>query len=130
MTKLKTLLIILGLLANFSIVLSPAQINELKCGANSAATGSSSSGACPNAPRNQPSLNTIIASVTNIISSLVAVAAVIMIIIGGFRYVTSGGDSNRVASARGTIINAIIGLVIAVLAQVIVRFVLFQVNKA
>jgi hypothetical protein len=134
MTKLKTLLITLGLLANFSVVLFPAaasaQINELKCGANSAATGSSANGGCPGAPKNQPSLNDIIASVTNIISSLVAVASVIMIIVGGFRYVTSGGDSNKVAAARGTIINALIGLVIAVMAQVIVRFVLFQVNKA
>jgi hypothetical protein len=50
--------------------------------------------------------------------------AVIMIIYGGFRYITSGGDSNRVGSAKNTLIYAIIGLIIVALAQLIVHFVL------
>jgi hypothetical protein len=59
---------------------------------------------------------------------IVGVAAVIMIIIGGFRYITSSGDSASVNSAKNTILYAIIGLVIVALAQVIVRFVLNQVS--
>jgi hypothetical protein len=47
-----------------------------------------------------------------------------MIIIGGFRYITSGGKQESVTSAKNTILYAIIGLVIVALAQIIVRFVL------
>lgn len=127
MQKIKTALLCLALLfcTTFSFVpaLASAQAtNELKCGANAAATGD-----CNTKP-NSPSLNDIIARVINIISSLIAVVSVIMIMVGGFRYVTSGGDTNKVGSARSTITNAIIGLVIAVFAQVIVRFVIAKVK--
>jgi hypothetical protein len=50
--------------------------------------------------------------------------AVVMIIIGGLKYITSGGDSGNVTGAKNTILYAIIGLVIVALAQFIVRFVL------
>lgn len=72
-------------------------------------------------------VNNVIAKVINIFSFVVGVVAVIMIIIGGIRFVISGGDSNNVTAARNTILYAIVGLVIVALAQIIVRFVI---NKA
>ncbi len=45
-----------------------------------------------------------------------------MIIIGGFRYVTSGGDSNSVSGAKNTIIYALVGLIIVAVAQVLVQY--------
>jgi len=72
-------------------------------------------------------VDTIITTVINIFSLVVGVVAVIMIIVGGFKYITSGGDSGNVSGAKNTILFAIVGLVIVALAQVIVRFVL---NKA
>jgi type IV secretion system pilin len=75
-------------------------------------------------------LNDLLKTVLNILSLIVGIAAVIMIIVGGFRYVTSGGDSSGTASAKNTIIYAIVGLVIAVLAQVLVQFVLDKTNCA
>jgi heme/copper-type cytochrome/quinol oxidase subunit 2 len=77
-----------------------------------------------------PNVASIIASVINILSIIVGVATVIMIIIGGFRYVVSGGDSNSISSAKNTILYAIVGLVIVVFAQGIVRFVLNKINPA
>ena len=62
--------------------------------------------------------------IINFFSVLVAVVSVIMIIWGGFKYVTSGGESNNVSSAKNTIIYALVGLVIVALAQFIVQFVL------
>ena len=50
-----------------------------------------------------------------------------MIIIGGLRYITSGGDSGNVTGAKNTILYAVVGLIVVALAQVIVRFV---VNRA
>lgn len=62
-------------------------------------------------------------TVVNWLSWFVGVVSVIMIVVGGFKYITSGGASDKVTSAKNTIIYAIIGLVIVALAQFIVRFV-------
>lgn len=70
----------------------------------------------------------IIRLVINIFSLVVGVIAVIMIIVGGLKYITSGGDSANVTSAKNTILYAIIGLVVVALAQIIVRFVLDKVT--
>jgi hypothetical protein len=74
-------------------------------------------------------VNSVIATVVNILSAVVGVVSVIMIIIGGFRYVMSGGDSTSIAGAKNTIIYAIVGLVVVALAQIIVRFVLARVTN-
>ncbi len=75
-------------------------------------------------------VNDLIKDVINIFSLVVGVVAVIMIIIGGFRYITSGGDSSNISSAKNTILYAIIGLIIVALSQTIVRFVLGRVITA
>ena len=69
-------------------------------------------------------VDTIIKTVLNVLTFVVGLAAVIMIIIGGFKYITSNGDSGNVTGAKNTIMYALIGLVIVALAQVIVYFVL------
>lgn len=75
-------------------------------------------------------LSNIAAKIVNIFSVIVGIVAVIMIIFGGFRYITSGGDSNRVGGAKNTLIYAIIGLIIVALAQVIVHYVLNTASSA
>lgn len=84
--------------------------------------GSNSS--CTTDPSGGTGLNGIIKAVINILSLLVGITAVIMIIIGGLRYITSNGDSGSITSARNTILYAVIGLVIVAMAQAIVQFVL------
>jgi hypothetical protein len=69
-------------------------------------------------------LSDIITVIINVVSIVVGVVAVIMIIFGGLKYVTSGGESSNVSSAKNTILYAIIGLVVVALAQFIVKFVL------
>ena len=66
----------------------------------------------------------------NLLSIIVGIAAVIMIIFGGFKYITSGGKQESVTSAKNTILYAIVGLVIVALAQVIVHFVLTESTTA
>ncbi|MBR3144199.1 hypothetical protein IKF12_03335 [Candidatus Saccharibacteria bacterium] len=62
--------------------------------------------------------------ITNTILYIVGILAVIMLIIGGIRYVVSGGDSKKVTDAKNTILYAIIGLIICFLAFAIVNFVI------
>lgn len=70
------------------------------------------------------SIASVAKTAVNILSLIVGIAAVIMIIYGGLRYITSGGDSGSVGNAKNTIIYAIVGLIIVALAQLIVHFVL------
>lgn len=81
-------------------------------------------------PQAENKVNGIVTFIINIFSIIVAIIAVIMIIIGGVKYITSGGDSNNVTSAKNTILYAIIGLVIVALAQILVKFVLNKVSTA
>lgn len=74
-------------------------------------------------------INKIIHTIINLLSVVVGVVAVIMIIVGGLRYITSGDSDTSVTSAKNTILYAIIGLIIVALAQILVRFVLSKVTQ-
>jgi len=63
-------------------------------------------------------------NVGNILIFLTGAISVLMIIIGGFRYVLSGGDQGGITSAKNTILYAIVGLIVSVAAYAIVNFVL------
>jgi|SRR3989344_9803 len=76
----------------------------------------------------QGSLNRIVKLIVNLFSVVVGIIAVIFIIIGGIKYVTSGGEANNITAAKNTIMYAIVGLVVVALAQLIVRFVLGRVT--
>lgn len=99
-----------------------ASIEEGLCDGVSLEVGSG--GDCADDVEAEGKVNDLIALIINIFSIIVGVVSVIMIIIGGLKYITSSGDSNNVQSAKNTILYAIIGLVIVALAQIIVRFVL------
>jgi hypothetical protein len=68
--------------------------------------------------------NGIFITITNILLFIVGALSVIMLIIGGLRYVISGGNSTNVTAAKNTILYAIVGLVIAFLAFAAINFVL------
>lgn len=65
----------------------------------------------------------VIRLVINILLFIIGVISVIMLIIGGLRYATSGGNSGSVESAKNTILYAIIGLIVAIFAYAIINFV-------
>ena len=67
---------------------------------------------------------TLITSVINVMLFIIGVLSVIMIIYGGIIYVISAGDSGRVSKAKNTIMYAIVGLIVALLAYAIVNFVI------
>ena len=71
----------------------------------------------------------IIQTIVRILLFLIGAVSVIMIIIGGFRYVISQGDSGAVTSAKNTILYAVIGLIVAIFAWAIVDFVVDNLAK-
>lgn len=70
------------------------------------------------------SLFNLFESVINLLLVIIGVIAVIMIVVGGIKYTTSGGDGNATKSARDTVVYAVVGLVIAIMSYAIVNFVL------
>ena len=68
--------------------------------------------------------NGLLTKAAGIIMFAGGVAAIIMIILGGFTFMTGSGDPGTLASARKTIIYAVVGLVILVLPSAIIRFVI------
>lgn len=67
---------------------------------------------------------------TNTVLMAVGLISVIMLIFGGLRYITSGGDAKKVTDAKNTILYAIIGLIICVLSYAIVNFVLTTIGAS
>lgn len=85
---------------------------------------------CSNGGEANQKINNLIHTIINLLSLVVGVVAVIMIIVGGLRYITSGGSDTGVTGAKNTILYAVIGLIIVALAQLLVRFVLNKVTNA
>ena len=89
-------------------------------------TGTGSDTGC-SATKSGVALGGIINTVINIMSLLVGALAIIMILVAGIRFITSGGGEGA-AAAKNTLIYALIGLAVAALAQVMVHFVLNRVS--
>lgn len=65
-----------------------------------------------------------IRDVVNILLYILGAIAVIMIVVGGIRYTTSNGEAASITSAKQTILYAVIGLIVALMAYAIVNFVI------
>jgi hypothetical protein len=76
------------------------------------------------------SLETILKNIINAALFVVGAASVVMMIYGGIRYTLSAGNATHVTAAKNTIMYALIGLIVAVLAFAIVNFVLGAITGA
>lgn len=68
-----------------------------------------------------------IMNIINVAIGLAGLVAVVVVVFGGQRYLTSAGDPGRVKQAKDMVMYGVIGLVVAVLAWAIVNFVLTNV---
>jgi len=97
---------------------NPANTQEaIQCGA-------SNSAGVPVGTDAGSSLDNTITNGINLLSIVVGIIAVVMIVLAGFRYITSGGKQESISGAKSALTYAIIGLIIVALAQVIARFAL------
>ena len=70
------------------------------------------------------------AEIINVSLGLLGIIAVVIILIGGFQWMTAGGNEDKVGEARKRIFAGIIGLAIILSAWAVARFVLLQLGKA
>ena len=135
MKKITTLLFALGF---GTLALSPTSVvsaKTLDCkGADSgsaacqAKEGLNSTTANPGKQKELTGSKGIFQQIVNILLFITGAIAVIVIVIGGIKYVLSSGDSNQITSAKNTILYAVIGLVVAILAYAIVNFVIDKIG--
>lgn len=71
-------------------------------------------------------LGSVLRIIVNILLFIVAAVAVIMIVIAGIRYTTSGGNANAVSAAKNTLLYAVVGLAVAIFSFAIVNWVVFR----
>jgi hypothetical protein len=71
----------------------------------------------------ETTLTGFILRVINIALALAGLIAVLFLIIGGFRYITAGGNEDAAGSAKKIILNAVIGIIVIILSFVVVRVV-------
>lgn len=71
-------------------------------------------------------VQSVVKTTISSISWIIGIIAIVVVLMSAFKYITSGGESNKVAEARRTLVYALIALVIAALAQVLVHFVINQ----
>lgn len=72
--------------------------------------------------------NGILARVTNIVTYIAGIASIILIILGGIRFITSEGDPNSVKSARNTVFYALIGILVILVSRALILYVIGQLN--
>ena len=68
-------------------------------------------------------LECVFGNVINVVLGLAGIVLFVMIILGGFSYITSGGDPKKVESARNTLTYAIGGMIFIALAYLILKFI-------
>jgi hypothetical protein len=72
------------------------------------------------------SINTvsdIVMTALNVLILIVGLIAIVFVVIGGYRYITASGNDEQIKAAKGTILNALIGLAVVILAAALVRIV-------
>ena len=84
---------------------------------------------CAPASSTDNTLTNTIKLIVDLLTLFVGFLSVVFLIFGAFKYISSGGDSGKVTSAKSTILYALIGLAIAVVAQVIVQLVIGKANQ-
>lgn len=119
--------ILLTSLALTGLLLVPATVAAAPYGTFAAETDAKKAiqdGLETGGPDTGVAVEDIIKIALQILSFVAGIIAVIMIIIAGFKFMTGGGDPSSIASARSTLLYAIVGIIVVVFAQLVVRFVL------
>ena len=123
MKKIGFIIAFVGLLGVFSLaatsLLAPDASAQVTSGINAATTGE----------MRGKSVDNTVGSIVNVLLWVVGILSVAMIAWSGFKYITSAGDTSKLASAKSTLIYAVVGLIIAIMAYAIVNFVRTEVTS-
>jgi hypothetical protein len=126
--KFRDLVLGLAIATVFTVALVPAAPALAQDSKSQICAGLDAAGGASGCRASGTSIQKAITVAINILSLIGGIAAVIMIIVAGLKYITSGGDSSQVSSAKNTLIYAVVGIIVIAIAQALVRFVLVKVR--
>lgn len=122
---LLTLLAVPALALSVSAVIAPAAFAaDNTCDPAAGLNGAAQCAKSPDQPASLFADGGVFQVITDTLLFLIGAVSVVMMVIGGIRYTISQGDSTAVTSAKNTILYAVIGLVVAILAYAAVHFVI------
>lgn len=124
MKLIKQYKIIAAALFMMATLLSPALFTATTAVAQGAAGDAVLEGAGATGQEGGAEVEDSVSTVTNVLLFLLGIVAVIAIVIGGIMYAASAGDPGKAKAAKDTILYAVIGLIVAILAYAIVNFVI------
>jgi hypothetical protein len=107
-------------LFNKGVVLLADATGTVQNGLNQVCSG----GAC----NKSLSLQNVFANIADTLIFVVGAVSVIMIILGGLRYVISNGDQKQITAAKDTILYAVIGLIVSIASYAIAHFVIHSIG--
>ena len=122
--KLLSIIAAFTMMFSFALAAAPAFAAPVDVFPDAACNGNTN--VCGNKGSTNPIFK-IIKNVINVLLFASGIIAIIMIIIGGINYTLSSGDNAKVASAKNTVLYAVVGLVVASLSFVVVNFIVARI---
>jgi Type IV secretion system pilin len=124
--------ILAATMTSWSMLAAPAVMaatsKDAVCEGVGLVSGTNGCEPAPGDPDAEKTVQGVVGQAIDILSIIVGIISVVMIIIGGLKYITSQGESTNVNSAKNTILYAVIGLVVVLLAQTLVKFVIQKIG--
>lgn len=123
--KVKTMIIAMAI-AVFGLAVVPvgAGVSALDCDNPADCAGQGAGNITGEGKGSQEEFVKTIKNIINWVTWIIGIVAVLVIIYGGFQYMISAGNKDKVTGAKNTILYGVIGLIIALVAGIIVNFVI------
>jgi hypothetical protein len=119
MKRIKYILISLGLITSIGAAAIPSNVGAFDIWGSACSGDAKNTALC----KEDKSAEYYITAIVNTLLYVLGAVSVIVIIIAGIYYTTSGGDPALVKRAKDSLLYAVIGLIVAVMAYAIVNFV-------
>lgn len=121
MKRIKIAILTLGLIAGFGLVALPTTAGAASWFDDACKGDAADTAICDKKTDKAPDYLKII---INTLLYVLAAVSVVVIILAGIYYTTSGGDAALITRAKNTLLYAVIGLIVAIMAYAIVNFVI------
>ncbi len=125
MRKIKYILLTLGLISTFGLVALPVHVGATSVN-DEACKIDANSAICKDSANADTKVKTFIATLVNTLMFILGAVCVIVIIFAGIFYTTSAGDPALITKAKNTLLYAVVGLIVAIMAYAIVNFVIIR----
>lgn len=126
MKRITYAILTLGLVASFGLATLPNSAGAATDLLKDACSGNAASTVLCKEKAKKGQFPKYVTIIVNTLLYVLAAVSVIVIIIAGIFYTTSGGDAALITKAKNTLLYAVIGLVVAIMAYAIVNYVITQ----